>query len=341
MAASLKARLPRVLLDRGASAVVFADTDSSFYGAIDDLAQPGPERGIVLFPHSTRPVRVRRYFPASQLEYGRLTNGLFNTGLYVSGPGGRSFLDWWDGWLARDCLKEQAAGLWADQVWADWAPVYFEHAVVRDPSVNVAFWNLDERELREVDGRPTVDGVPLRHFHFAGFDPRRPDIRLLDLRARRVAAAEPGPHSPAEGVRRPTAHVWRRRAPQAPLRVRRQRRRSPPRAHERAATGRPSSLPKRAGRIRPRTRSMPPGSTSSSTWWGIRPHCVRSRRRRSRGSRASARRACRAPPSPAPPDDFPRHSATPRRNSLFRVGTSPPHRERRGPSGVLTGPVEA
>jgi hypothetical protein len=176
MAASLKARLPRVLLDRGASAVVFADTDSSFYGAIDDLAQTDPERGIVLFPHSTRPVRVRRYFPASQLEYGRLTNGLFNTGLYVSGPGGRSFLDWWDGWLARDCLKEQAAGLWADQIWADWAPVYFEHAVVRDPSVNVAFWNLDERELREMDGRPTVDGVPLRHFHFAGFDPRRPDI---------------------------------------------------------------------------------------------------------------------------------------------------------------------
>ena len=176
MAASLKASLPHLLLDRGASAVVFADTDSSFYGAIDDLAQAALEAGVVLFPHSTRPVQVRRYFPASQIEYGRLTNGLFNTGLQVTGPGGRGYLDWWDGWLARDCLKEPAGGLWADQIWADWAPVYFKHVVSRDSSVNVAFWNLDERELHEVDGKPAVDGGPLRHFHFAGFDPRRPDL---------------------------------------------------------------------------------------------------------------------------------------------------------------------
>jgi hypothetical protein len=176
MATSLKARLSCVLLDRGTSAVVFADTDSSFYGAVDDLALTGMEAGVVLFPHSTRPVQVRRYFPAGQIEYGRLTNGLFNTGLQVTGPAGRAYLDWWDGWLARDSLKESAAGLWADQIWADWAPVYFDHTVVRDSSVNVAFWNLDERELHEVDNRPAVDGAPLRHFHFAGFDPRRPDI---------------------------------------------------------------------------------------------------------------------------------------------------------------------
>lgn len=176
MATSLKAQLLRVLLDRGASAVVFADTDSSFYGPVDDLAQAALAADVVLFPHSTRPMPVRRYFPASQIEYGRLTNGLFNTGLQVVGPGGRSFLDWWDGWLARDSLKEQRAGLWTDQLWADWAPTYFQATVVRDSSVNVAFWNLDERELHEVDGRPAVDGVPLRHFHFAGFDPRRPDL---------------------------------------------------------------------------------------------------------------------------------------------------------------------
>ena len=69
-------------------------------------------------------------------------------------------------------LKESSAGIWTDQIWVDWAPSYFQYAIVRDSSLDVAFWNLDERELHEVEGRPMVDGAPLRHFHFAGFDPQ-------------------------------------------------------------------------------------------------------------------------------------------------------------------------
>ena len=60
-------------------------------------------------------------------------------------------------------------------MWVDWVPVYFEHLISRDTSLNVGIWNLDERELHDVEGRPSVDGAPLRHFHFWGFDPRRPD----------------------------------------------------------------------------------------------------------------------------------------------------------------------
>ena len=66
--------------------------------------------------------------------------------------------------------------MWTDQLWADWAPLYFEHPIVRDTSVNVAYWNLDERKLHEIDGKPAVDDALLRHFHFAGFDPRRPEL---------------------------------------------------------------------------------------------------------------------------------------------------------------------
>ena len=175
MSGALRPHLLRMLLEWGARAIVFTDTDTCFYSAVDDLALAATMSGVVLSPHSTRPVHARQYFPSSQIEYGQRTNGLFNTGLLAVGPEGRDFLDWWAGWLARDSLREPSAGIWSDQLWVDWAPVYFEHVVVRDSSLNVAFWNLDERELHEVEGRAIVDGAPLRHFHFAGFDPRQPE----------------------------------------------------------------------------------------------------------------------------------------------------------------------
>jgi hypothetical protein len=50
----------------------------------------------------------------------------------------------------------------------------FQHHVVRDPTVNVAYWNLYSRELGQRDGRLTVIGQPLRFFHFSGFEPDQP-----------------------------------------------------------------------------------------------------------------------------------------------------------------------
>ena len=105
MTTALKARLLRLLLDRGAPAVIFTDADTCFYGPVDDLAAAAANTGLVLTPHVVRPPRRREYFPIrGELEYRRITNGLFNTGLMAVGPEGRGFLDWWDGWLARDSL---------------------------------------------------------------------------------------------------------------------------------------------------------------------------------------------------------------------------------------------
>jgi hypothetical protein len=172
---AFKPHLLQLLLRRGASAVVFTDTDTCFYASVSDVAAAAAAKSLVLTPSTTRPVDVRRYLPVGPLEHRHLLSGLFNTGLLAVGPDSDAFLDWWGERLARDCLVERPAGMWTDQMWVDWVPVYFDHAISRDTSLNVGIWNLDERELHDVDGRPWVDGAPLRHFHFWGFDPRRPD----------------------------------------------------------------------------------------------------------------------------------------------------------------------
>ena len=144
-------------------------------------ASAATEAALILIPASIRDSALRRgYFPAGgPIEFRKSMSGLFNTGLLAVGRSGGEFVDWWCTQLARDCLKEPRAGMWTDQLWVEWATVYFEHKVLRDSSLNVGIWNLDERNLEAADGRPTVDGSPLRHFHFWGFDPRQPHLNSL------------------------------------------------------------------------------------------------------------------------------------------------------------------
>ena len=177
---ALEPPLIRLLLDRGASAVALTDTDAAFYEPVDDLGDAATEAALILIPASIRQVPRRTYFPAGgPIEFRKSMSGLFNTGLLAVGQGGGEFVDWWSARLARDCLREPKAGMWTDQIWVEWATVYFEHKVLRDSSLNVGIWNLDERNLDATDGRPTVDGSPLRHFHFWGFDPRQPHLNSL------------------------------------------------------------------------------------------------------------------------------------------------------------------
>ena len=46
--------------------------------------------------------------------------------------------------------------------------------IVRDTSYNVAYWNLDHRDLTYIDGTYLVDGQPLHFFHFSGYSPNAP-----------------------------------------------------------------------------------------------------------------------------------------------------------------------
>jgi hypothetical protein len=90
------------------------------------------------------------------------------------GAGGTGFLDWWASHLERHCVR--VGGLFGDQRWLDYVPCMFDHAIVRDPGCNVAWWNLGPRRIEHDADGYRVNGTPLRFFHFAGFDPERPHL---------------------------------------------------------------------------------------------------------------------------------------------------------------------
>src|SRR5207244_10221715 len=82
-------------------------------------------------------------------------------------------------------------GLFVAHKWMYLAPGLFPGvAILRHDGYNVAYWNLARRKVvRSGDDGFTVNGQPLRFFHFSGFDPATPamisknDPRLTLARA--------------------------------------------------------------------------------------------------------------------------------------------------------------
>jgi hypothetical protein len=173
LATALKPHLLAALLRQGFDSVVFVDPDMDIFGSLDDVGFAAADYGIALCPHVLGPIPTDGCSPTEpELQAG----GVFNSGLIAVGSSAEPFLDWWAGRLARDCVFDQKANLFVDQRPLDWVPSYFPHVVLRDPALNVAYWNLHERPLSEGARGYEVGGVPLKLFHFSGFAPESPDL---------------------------------------------------------------------------------------------------------------------------------------------------------------------
>src|SRR5262249_15407148 len=102
-----------------------------------------------------------------------LRAGMFNLGFVAVARSAMAFLDWWSERLARECIVAPELGRFVDQRWVDFVPTLFDHSILRDPGLNVAWWNLTDRTVAW-DGCWKVDGAAIRFFHFSGYSPESP-----------------------------------------------------------------------------------------------------------------------------------------------------------------------
>ncbi|MGE0026122.1 MAG: methyltransferase domain-containing protein [Thermoleophilia bacterium] len=173
-ATAVKPFLLRALLAGGLSDVTYLDPDIEVFADLSDIGALAREHGVVLTPHLERP--LPRDARMTDIEAVVRDAGVFNLGFVGVGASALPFLDWWAERLARDCIVDVRRALFVDQRWIDLVPGYFPHHILRDPTIDVAWWNMALRRLeRDGDGW-TVEGLPLRFFHFSGYDPRRPHL---------------------------------------------------------------------------------------------------------------------------------------------------------------------
>lgn len=156
------------------SGVAYMDPDIQVVSRMVELEELLREHAIVLTPHVLHGMPRDGKKPS---ETDILMAGVFNLGFI--GLSGREdahlMLDWWSERLLTDCHVAPERGLFVDQRWVDFVPgLVSDLAIFRDPTYNVAYWNLPERPLeRRDDGAIDVCGSPLRFYHFSGYSPAR------------------------------------------------------------------------------------------------------------------------------------------------------------------------
>lgn len=160
----------------GLEKLLYFDPDIWILSPTDPLWELLDRHACLLTPHILEPIEDDRR-PA---EIDILRAGLHNLGFLglSDRPSTRAFLHWWQQRLYDGCWMEPDRGFHADQRWVDLAPLLFDgFHILREPEYNVAHWNLHARapRIRVTPDGATVDGRPLRFFHFSGFDPEDPD----------------------------------------------------------------------------------------------------------------------------------------------------------------------
>ncbi len=160
--------------NRGFEEVVYLDPDIELFAPMSpvfDAFAKGAD--FVVTPHLTEPAEFGE-FPD---DIGIMKAGIYNLGFIAvnNSPDGISFLHWWGRRLRFQCVHKISEGIFVDQKFVDLLPAFHENvAILRDRSLNVAYWNLDQRELTKTDAGWLINGQPLRFFHFSGISAKAP-----------------------------------------------------------------------------------------------------------------------------------------------------------------------
>lgn len=168
-----------------ASQVIYFDPDIIVFQPLHELNDALTKYSLVLTPHTLSPI------PDWELpnEQHHLNTGIYNLGFIglSNNATARQFVDWWKDRLVYECRIDLCAGLFVDQHWVNFAPVYHDNVLIdRHLGYNMAYWNLHERySSQNAQGEWVVSNSKdhsapettelLQFFHFSGYNPNKPD----------------------------------------------------------------------------------------------------------------------------------------------------------------------
>jgi glycosyltransferase involved in cell wall biosynthesis len=173
LATAVKPLLLMKLLAESGGEVIYLDPDIYVFAQLTPVIDGLALAPIALTPHTTLPIPRDGLRPTEAEIMG---SGIYNLGFIGVREGAEPFLRWWWERLQRDAVVDPARMLFTDQRWIDFVPGLYEHTLLKDPGLNVAYWNLHARKVECTESGWEADGEPLRFFHFSGYSPFRPDV---------------------------------------------------------------------------------------------------------------------------------------------------------------------
>lgn len=160
-------------------AVIYFDPDIIVFQPLTRLANALETNSLVLTPHTIAPSPDWE----TPNEQEHLNTGIFNLGFIGlrNDPTARQFVAWWQQRLIYECRIDLCEGLFVDQHWVNFAPIYYDNVLIeKHKGYNVAYWNIHERTLIEqgdhwfVQDPAGGERVPLQFFHYSGYGVQQP-----------------------------------------------------------------------------------------------------------------------------------------------------------------------
>ncbi len=156
--------------------IIYLDPDIQIFAPLNELEEELKINDIVITPHFTTPLNDNKW----QAEEDFLNSGLYNLGFIAvkSTTTSRNMIDWWAQRLRNKSYIDQKRGLFTDQIWINFVPLFFEKVkIFTNVGYNVAYWNLHERVISYKNGAYYVnEKQPLVFFHYASYKPLNPTI---------------------------------------------------------------------------------------------------------------------------------------------------------------------
>jgi hypothetical protein len=163
-----------LIREGGFEQVVYLDPDIEVFAPMQPVFAAFDEGAdFTITPHITAPAEFAE-FPD---DIGIMKAGIYNLGFIGMNNSQevQDFLQWWKRRLRYQCVNQQEAGIFVDQKFIDLLPAFASQvAIIRDRTLNVAYWNLEQRKLTKTTEGWLVDGEPLIFFHFSGIIPQQP-----------------------------------------------------------------------------------------------------------------------------------------------------------------------
>ncbi len=181
---AVKPALALTLIQKfNAEKVVYLDPDIMVFSQLNEIDLLLDTHSMIFTPHQLDFEEDDSYVVSNEILF--LKRGTYNLGFFAvkADETGLKFLNWWNKRLMYYCFDDDyellnvlepdgLLGMFTDQKWIDLVPAFFDgYHILKDPGYNVCTWNMTQRYIQETgDGSYTVNGKPLRFFHFSGFD---------------------------------------------------------------------------------------------------------------------------------------------------------------------------
>lgn len=169
----IKPSVLRSLMEEGWQSIIFLDPDMLVMSSLDEVIDLVEKNSLTLTPHI---LNLNEENSIENFDKVLLNVGMFNAGFIGLSQSQKvlDFLRWWESRTSEHGIMLPNSDFYFDQRWLDLAPGYVENCfILRDPGVNVAYFNLSNRRIQIENDSYVINGSKLKLIHFSGFDPEK------------------------------------------------------------------------------------------------------------------------------------------------------------------------